>query len=70
MRAAASRIALKVPIRLIWIVRVKTSSGKGAPSLPTVRDALPMPGAVDQRAQRAEGGDRRVERGRRAAPRR
>jgi hypothetical protein len=43
MRAAASRITLNVPIRFTSIARRNESSGNGAPSLPTVRVALPIP---------------------------
>src|SRR5690606_37172209 len=42
MAAAASRIMLKLPIRLIWMTFVKRSSGWG-PSLPTVLHGGPMP---------------------------
>src|SRR5262249_46609470 len=42
MSAAASRMALKVPIRLILITRSKSSSGIG-PSRPTMRLAGPTP---------------------------
>jgi hypothetical protein len=43
IRFAARRITLKVPIRFTSTVRRKFSSGKGCPSRPTVRWALPMP---------------------------
>ena len=42
MAAPVSRITLKVPIRLIWMTRAKSSSGIG-PSRPTMRLAGPMP---------------------------
>src|SRR5687767_12265721 len=42
MRSAASRMTLNVPIRLISMMRWKSSSGK-APCLPTVLIAFPVP---------------------------
>src|ERR1700691_5535451 len=42
MAAPVSRITLKVPIRLIWTTRAKSSSGIG-PSRPTMR----LAGAID-----------------------
>ena len=42
MAAAASRIMLKVPIRLMRMTRSKSASGIG-PSRPTMRLAGPMP---------------------------
>ncbi len=42
IRAAARRIQLKVPIRLIWIVRVNAARSAG-PRLPKVFSAVPIP---------------------------
>ena len=57
MSAAASRIMLKVPIRLMAMTRSKSSSGIG-PSRPTMRFAGPDAGAIDQDARRAVLGAR------------